>query len=308
MAESKFLKAYCSRTKQYFGLEIKKFGSVWKVVNMTHLSPTEAKLLSSEVEQSYFETNENLLACRGCASRRVGGCKCSRREHQCSAGKYHFDCIYCNELKIDYTLPTEDEVGRQAGDTVTLSQGQEVKIRYADNRPLKKISVGIGWDPTGILSKNMDVDSSVVVISPNGREKDLVYFGDLSHPTGCVVHHGDNLTGEGGIQDGDDENIDVYLDKVPSDRDKLVFVLNIYDCDDRNQTLRKVKNLYIKLYDPDSGKTLIQYRVNDNMGNDTAIVIGMAYKKGGSWMFKAIGRTLTVSNVYELKDLCVRYI
>ena len=72
--------------------------------------------------------------------------------------------------------------------------------------------------------------------------------------------------------------------------------------------LRKVKNLYIKLYDPDSKKTLIEYRVNDNMGKDTAIVIGMAYKKGASWMFKAIGKTLKVSDVYTLQDVCVRYI
>lgn len=32
MAESKFLKAYCEKADQYFGLEIKKFGSSWKAV------------------------------------------------------------------------------------------------------------------------------------------------------------------------------------------------------------------------------------------------------------------------------------
>ena len=98
----------------------------------------------------------------------------------------------------------------------------------------------------------------------------------MNNPSGSVVRHGDNLTGEGGAQDGDDENISVYLNKVPQQRDKLVFVLNIYKCDERGQTLDSVKNLYIKLYDPDSKKTLIQYRVNGNMANDTALVIGIA--------------------------------
>lgn len=72
--------------------------------------------------------------------------------------------------------------------------------------------------------------------------------------------------------------------------------------------LAKVRNLYIKLYDPDSKKTLIQYRVNGNMGRDTAIVIGMAYKKNGSWNFKAIGRSLRVPDVRTLASRCSDYI
>ena len=308
MAESKFLKAYCDKTNQYFGLEIKKFGSAWKVVNMIQLPTEEAKLISSEIEQSSFETNSNLIPCHSCGNRRVGGCSCSKKRHQCARNmKYQFDCIYCDSLKIDYTLPTASEVGGRAGGTITLSQGQEVKIRFADDRPLTKIMVGVGWDPAP-GSTNMDVDSSVVVMSESGRERDLVYYGDKEHSSGCVIHHGDNLTGEGGIQDGDDENISVYLNKVPQSRDKLVFVLNIYKCDERRQTLDSVRNLYIKLYDPDSKKTLIQYRVDGNTGRDTAMVIGMAFRRGGAWHFKAIGRSLRVADVSELRDRCVNFL
>lgn len=308
MSESKFLKAYCERTNRYFGLEIKKFGSTWKVVNMIDLSSDKAKIISSEIEQSSFETNSNLIPCSKCGNRKVGGCACSKKKHPCSSNmKYQFDCIYCDSLKIDYSLPTASEVGGRAGETVTLSQGQEVKIRYSDDRPLTKIMVGIGWDPA-VGADSMDVDSSVVLLSPDNRAYDLVYFADKEHPTGCVVHHGDNLTGEGGIQDGDDENISVYLNKVSSGRDKLVFVLNIYKCYERYQTLDKVNNLYIKLYDPDSKKTLIQYRVNGNMGDNTAIVIGMAYKKKGVWTFKAIGKGIKVDDVFELAACCKDYI
>ncbi len=308
MAESKFLKAYCDKTNQYFGLEIKKFGLSWKVVNMIQLSHEDAKLISSEIEQSSFETNSNLIPCHSCGNRRVGGCSCSKRRHQCTRNmKYQFDCVYCDALKIDYSLPTASEVGGRAGGTVTLSQGQEVKIRFADDRPLTKIMVGVGWDPA-IGEDRMDVDSSVVLLSPNGRDRDLVYFHDKEHPSGSVIHHGDNLTGEGGIQDGDDENISVYLNKVPQSRDRLVFVLNIYDCDERGQTLDSVRNLYIKLYDPDSKKTLIEYKVTGNTGSDTAVVIGVATRKAGAWHFKAIGRSLRVSSVHELAARCANFL
>lgn len=305
--ESKFVKAYCEKTGQYFALEVKKIGFSWKVVNVTHLTAEEAKLTATEVEQRSFETNTNLLPCLKCGSRKVGGCSCAKRTTNCVRGmKYNFACTYCDSLKIDYSLPSAADVGARAGEKVVLSQGQEVKIRFSDDRPLTEIIVGVGWDPA-FGSTNMDVDSSVIVISPDNYSRDLVYFGAKEHPSGCVVHHGDNLTGEGTGQ-GDDENITVRLNKVPQNRDKLLFVLNIYECMTRRQTLGQVKNLYIRLYDPVSKKALIEYRVTGNMQNDTAIVIGMAFRKAGGWSFKAIGRSLRCKDLTELVNVCTNYI
>ncbi len=310
MADNKFLKAYCKKTNRYFGLELKKRGTSYRVVNMIPLSADEAKLISSEVEQAHFETNENLIPCASCGKRRVGGCSCAKKKGQCGRDmKYRFDCIYCDELTIDYSLPTASEVGARAGETVTLSQGQEVKIRYADDRPLKTILVGVGWDPApGYQDDSIDVDSSVVVMDQNAKKSELVYFGHLEHSSGCVLHHGDNLTGRNDEQAADDENITVHLDRVPRGLNQIVFLLNIYRCSERGQTLDKIRNLYIRLYDPDSGKVLVEYQVRGNMGTATAMVIGAALKKGDSWSFKAIGRSLRVENLQELVARCVEYL
>ena len=51
-----------------------------------------------------------------------------------------------------------------------------------------------------------DCDASAILLQ-NGRlvrNEDIVYFGRLKHDTGCVIHMGDNLTGNG---EGDDEQI-----------------------------------------------------------------------------------------------------
>lgn len=305
MAESKFLKARCKKTGIFYGLEIKKFGSAWKVVNMIRLSDAEAKVISSEIEQPKFETNENLLACSKCGTRRVGGCSCAKRVHRCSKSmKYVFDCVYCNELEIDYSLPSRSELGGREGGMVTLSQGQEVRIRYADDRPLSRIFVGVGWDPAK-RGADIDVDSSVVVMSEQGNDRELVYFGEKEHSSGCVIHHGDNLTGRD-IPNADDENISVYLNKVPSNRDKLVFILNIYNCVERGQTFAGIENLYIRLYDPDSKKALVEYRVTGNFMSDTGLIIGMAYRKKGDWMFRAIGKGSKARTVREIADECAR--
>ena len=306
MATTKFVKAYCAKAKQYFALEMKQVGSQWKVANMTHLDSAAASVLSTELEEGVFVTDDSLIPCRTCGNRKVGGCDHSKANHPCKPGMaYQFDCIYCKDFVIDYSEATG--ASGRAGETVQISQGQEVKIRLPNNRPLKEIFVGVGWDPaSGYSNSNMDVDSSVVVLSPNNRESELVYYGDLEYVNGCIKHHGDNLTGDGS---GDDENITVDLSRVPQDRDKVVFVLNIFNCYDRHQDLSVVKNLYIRLYDKASKKVLIQYDVEQqNYGRDTAMVIGMAFRRQGEWLFKAIGKTLRVETVLELQEKCKNYL
>ena len=305
---AKLVKAYCAVSKKYFGLSVEQIGGKWKVVDVMPLSETEGRVVSSEVNQNSFDTHSNLLACDTCGSRRIGSCRCAKRKTRCATGmKYNFQCAYCENMKIDYTVPDISELGGRAGEKIVLGQGQEVVIRGRDNKPLNRIEVGVGWDPAR-QGDNIDVDSSVVLLSSQGGGNDLVYFGNLEHPSGCVVHHGDNLTGDDGDEQGDDENISVYLSKVPTKRDKIVFVLNVYKCDERRQALDVIKNLYIRLYDPDSKKALIEYNVGNTSRTDTAIIIGAAYRKSGGWTFKAIGKTLHVSTVSELADICDRYV
>ena len=52
-----------------------------------------------------------------------------------------------------------------------------------------------------------------------------VSYTHLSHPSGSVEHLGDNQTGEG---DGDDEQIQIDLSKVPSNISRIAFTATIY--------------------------------------------------------------------------------
>ena len=296
--ESKFVKGYCRKTGQHFGLELKKIGSEWKVVNFVDITAKEASAITSEISQSRFLTNDNLLPCRKCSSRVVSGCSCPEKSFQCRAGVYNFQCIYCKNMQIDYSAASVSS-GYKEGDIIRLSQGQEIKVKLDGDKPLKKIIVGIGWDPSTV-GPNMDVDSSVIVAGNRGRE--IVYYGDLEHPSGCVIHHGDNLTGEDEMEQGDDENITVYLEKVPQNRDRLIFVVNIYECISRHQKFGNVKNMYIRLYDPVSRKGIIEYKITGNMSSFTALVIGMVYRRDGEWIFKAIGNGSYATSIHGLAD------
>ena len=114
-----------------------------------------------------------------------------------------------------------------------------------------------------------------------------VYFGNLRHPSGAIVHQGDNLTGAG---DGDDEQIMVNLPMVPSQVDKIVFVVNIYDARKRNQHFGLIRNAFIRLVDMDHHTEICRFNLSENYNNMTGLVVGEIYRKNGEWKFNAIGQ------------------
>ena len=160
--------------------------------------------------------------------------------------------------------------------------------------------VGLGWDeaeqPRGFFAPKpqpIDCDASAILCGANGRivgndiSQCCVYFGNLRHPSGAIVHQGDNLTGEG---DGDDEQIMVNLPMVPSQVDKIVFVVNIYDARKRNQHFGLIRNAFIRLVDMDHHTEICRFNLSENYNNMTGLVVGEIYRKNGEWKFNAIGQ------------------
>ena len=117
-------------------------------------------------------------------------------------------------------------------------------------------------------------------------DEDFVFYNNLKHKSGAVEHMGDNLTGEG---EGDDEEIKVDLEKVPSNVDKIDFTVTIYDAEARRQTFGQVSNAYIRVVDDVTGKEIIRYDLGEDFSVETAVVVGEIYRNRGEWKFNAIG-------------------
>lgn len=196
---------------------------------------------------------------------------------------------------------------------INLQKGQRVDLTKG-NPGLSKIVVGLGWDPVqsgksgGLLGglfgggggANVDCDASVILLGANDKlqsNKDVVYFGNLKSNDGSVQHSGDNLTGDG---DGDDEQIMVDLSRVPSSIQKLVFVVNIYDCVKRKQHFGMIQNAFIRIVNPSNNQELIHYNLSDNYSGLTCLVTGEIYRNGNEWKFAAIGSGTNVASLSEV--------
>ena len=172
---------------------------------------------------------------------------------------------------------------------INLSKGQRVDLTK-DNPGLKNIMVGLGWDANEYDSGSaFDLDVSAFLLGANGKcptEKEFIFYGNLAHASGAVKHMGDNRTGDG---EGDDEQIEVDLSKVPANIEKIAFTVTIYDSEIRHQNFGQVSNAFIRLVDEASGAEIVRYDLGEDFSIETAIVMGELYKNNGLWKFNAIG-------------------
>ena len=172
---------------------------------------------------------------------------------------------------------------------INLTKGQKIDLTK-ENPSLTKIMVGLGWDVNMFDGgADFDLDASAFVCGANGkctRDEDFVFYKNLTHPSGAVKHMGDNLTGEG---DGDDEQIEVDLSKLPANIEKVAFTVTIYDADRRRQNFGQVSNAYIRIVDEATGSEIVHYDLGEDFSIETAIVVGELYKHNGNWKFNAIG-------------------
>lgn len=198
--------------------------------------------------------------------------------------------------------------------SISLQKGQKVSLTK-ESAGLTNVLVGLGWDAAetgkkgffssllGSAPADIDCDATAILLK-DGKfcdKSDVVYFGNLQHKSGTVRHMGDNLTGDG---DGDDEQILIDLSKVPAEYDRIVIVVNIYDCIKRKQEFGMIKNAFIRIVDGKTNREMCKYNLSDNYSGMTAMIFGEIYRHKGEWKFNAIGQGTTDTNIGEL---CRRY-
>ncbi|MCI9173777.1 MAG: TerD family protein [Lachnospiraceae bacterium] len=192
--------------------------------------------------------------------------------------------------------------------SISLQKGQKVNLSK-DNAGLSKIMIGLGWDEVqrkkrGLFApkpQEIDCDASALLLSGGKvrRKEDLVFFGNLRHDSGAVLHMGDNLTGAG---DGDDEQIAVDLSMVPAQYDRIVLVVNIYQAVERRQHFGMIQNAFIRLVDARNNNEMCKYNLTEDYSGMTAMIFGEVYRHNGEWKFNAIGQGTNDRSIGELAN------
>ncbi|MBE9039278.1 TerD family protein [Oscillatoriales cyanobacterium LEGE 11467] len=190
---------------------------------------------------------------------------------------------------------------------INLQKGQRISL--AKEAPgLSRLMCGLGWDVAGDRywglgrvfgnEVDFDLDASIFCLNAEGRVPgwaDIIYYGNLRHPSGAIVHGGDNLTGEG---KGDDEQIFIDLSKIPQEIVRLTITVNIYDCRARSQDFQQVKNAFVRLVDFQTKKELARYNLSgEAYSGMTGMMMAQIYRSPSGWQLEAMGKGLQVDGL-----------
>ena len=172
---------------------------------------------------------------------------------------------------------------------ISLSKGGNVSLTK-EAPGLKNIRVGLGWDVRLTEGAAFDLDASVFMLNPAGKvrsDADMIFYNNLKSVDGSVEHLGDNLTGVG---EGDDEVINVALDKVPTDVEKLAFVITIHEAETRKQNFGMVSKAFARIVNDMGGTELARFDLTEDMSTETAMIVGEVYRHANEWKFRAVGQ------------------
>lgn len=172
---------------------------------------------------------------------------------------------------------------------VSLSKGSNVSLSKLDPN-LKKVLVGLGWDPRNTDGAEFDLDASIFLLTKAGKvrgDSDFIFYNNLKALDGSVEHTGDNRSGQG---DGDDEAVKVNLPLVNIDVDKIVFVVTIHDAQNRRQNFGQVAGAFIRVVNDETGSEIARYDLSEDASTETAMLFGELYRNGQEWKFRAVGQ------------------
>ena len=189
--------------------------------------------------------------------------------------------------------------------SINLQKGQKIELTKG-NASLSRVMVGLGWDEAvpAANRQNQEIDCDAIAFLLDSNEKiaaksDVVFFNNLEHTSGCVVHQGDNLTGAG---DSDDEQILVDLAGLPAQYERVVILVSIYKASEKGQHFGMIENAFIRLVDTANGRELCKYNLSENYSGMTSMIFGEIYRHNGEWKFNAIGQPLQIWGVAQLAE------
>ena len=155
------------------------------------------------------------------------------------------------------------------------------------NPGLKSVTLGAGWD-ISYGGVDFDIDIAAFMLDANNKFNTVsnVIFFNNKQGQGIDLS-GDNRTGAG---EGDDETINIELDQISSEIQKIVFVVTIHEAQSRRQTFGMVNNSYVRLLDStNNDRELCRFNLKADGSTATSVIFAELYRDLGEWQFKAVG-------------------
>lgn len=193
---------------------------------------------------------------------------------------------------------------------INLQKGQKINLTkdvLDSGKGVTRFTLGLGWEASR-TSTSIDIDSFVVPIRKGGKieNSDIIYYGELRHPSRAIVHRGDDLHGNSSRPGEmvDCEQIEFNLELLPEEIEKLIIAVNIYSGYNRGQHFGMINNAFVNLKDI-QGKVLVSYKLDNHYNDCLTVEVALFEKVNGEWVYTALGEG---TNAKSIRDTVNKYV
>ncbi len=186
--------------------------------------------------------------------------------------------------------PTKNMEKRKRVDvtkSIKLGKGQKLSLNQKAKN-LSKLIVTLDYDTINKGHDDFDLDVSVFMVGANDKtlEKDFIFYENTKSTCGGIVIKADHNTS---LKEAYDECIQLNLNLIPAHIEKLAFTVTIYEAVERNQNFAGLSDGYIRIIAADSNEEILNYKFNDNLSIETAMVVAEIYRYKDQWKINCIG-------------------
>ncbi len=215
---------------------------------------------------------------------------------------------------------------------VNLVKGQNTVL------DMNVFHVGLGWDVNeGASQFDFDLDVAAFLIGSNKKtmgDDYLVFYNSekrvkpsdlktivssslwsdndkLRHesrpvdPELSVIGSIDDEDGQTS-EDGDDETMDINLNKVNPNVQEIIITVSIYEWEKRKHNFGQVERAYVRLYKPGheaEGKEDYRYDLTEDFSACASVEFCRLYRHNGAWKVQATG----IAHKGGLEELVAKY-
>ena len=155
---------------------------------------------------------------------------------------------------------------------------------------LKKIIVSAGWEFKLADGEAYDTDLCCFILGRDNltrEDEDFVFYNNPQGAQLALRHLGDSRVEADPV---DDQAISIDFDNLSFDIWRIVFVVSIYQGDERDQHMGKLQDMTFRVENGDANAELYRFKVDrSKLGDATAVRVAEIYRNGVEWFLTPAG-------------------
>ncbi|MDP4178257.1 MAG: VWA domain-containing protein [Bacillota bacterium] len=168
--------------------------------------------------------------------------------------------------------------------SVLVKKGQKIDITK-NFIGLQRINVQMSWKVIDSNSTAFEIDTASFLLGASGKtakDEDFIFYNNPVGGENSVTHIS-NSHNEG------NEHIKINLKTVPNEIERVAFTITIHNAEKKSQSFKQVSNVFVRIFNDETGEELLCYNIGETFTVETAIVAAEIYRYKGEWKFNAIG-------------------